>query len=195
MAVIVAGMSNPTSTTSTTEISDGAGTVRLDGVHGFDFYEGRWTVHNRKLTNMLDPTCDDWIEFDAISECRITLGGLGNVDTFDVAEMPSAAPASPSPFAGMTLRLYDPARDVWSIWWASTNRPGRLDPPVEGRFVDGRGVFEGEDELDGTPIVVRFVWSEITRDTARWEQEFSFDGGATWVKNWVMVSERVGSAP
>ena len=165
--------------------------IDLDGVHGFDFYEGRWIVHNRKLTDMLDPTCDEWIEFDAVSDCWITLGGLGNFDTFDVAEMP--ANGVDGAFKGMTMRLYDPERDVWKIWWASTSRPGRLDPPVEGRFVDGRGVFECDDELDGVAIVVRFIWSEITWDTARWEQEFSFDGGATWVKNWVMVSERVGS--
>lgn len=186
-------MSTPASTTTTTDIPERTGPINLDGVHGFDFYEGRWVVHNRKLTNMLDPTCEEWIEFDAVSDCWITLGGLGNFDTFDVADMPGATGTSAGAFKGMTMRLYEPDRDVWKIWWASTSRPGRLDPPVEGRFVDGRGVFECDDELDGVPIVVRFVWSEITWDTARWEQEFSFDSGATWVKNWVMASERLGS--
>jgi hypothetical protein len=37
---------------------------------------------------------------------------------------------------------------------------------------------------------VRFTWSNITRTSARWEQDFSPDEGRTWEKNWIMVSTR-----
>ena len=40
--------------------------------------------------------------------------------------------------------------------------------------------------LEGVPLHVRFDWSEMTGDSALWEQSFSFDGGATWKLNWVM---------
>jgi hypothetical protein len=110
-AVKVVDMTTPTSTGTTTEIPDRTGAVSLDGAHAFDFYAGRWIVHNRKLVNMLDPVCDEWIEFDAVSDCWITLGGLGNFDTFDVADMPGVGV-----FKGMTMRLYDPEREVWKIW-------------------------------------------------------------------------------
>jgi len=43
---------------------------------------------------------------------------------------------------------------------------------------------------DGQPLHVRFTWDEITVDTARWQQAFSFDGGKTWETNWVMEFTR-----
>ena len=58
--------------------------------------------------------------------------------------------------------------------------------PLRGR----RARFEADDVLDGVPIRVRFEWSEITGDAARWEQWFSYDGGATWDSNWVMRLSR-----
>jgi hypothetical protein len=146
------------------------------GATDFDFLPGRWNVANRKLVNTLDPSCDEWEEFTATSDAEAMLGGIGNLDHFHT-----------DGYEGFSLRLYDPARDVWRIWWSSTARPGRLDPPVEGRFLaDGTARFETADVLEGIPIRMSFVWSEITSDSARWDQSFSFDDGATWILNWTM---------
>src|ERR1700754_3048954 len=150
----------------------------------FDFLPGRWHIANRRLTNTLDPACDEWETFDATSEAQAILGGAGNMDQFHV-------PATG--YRGYSLRLYDPDADLWRIWWASTARPGRLDAPVAGHFrPDGTATFEGDDALDGVPVRMRFVWSEITADAARWEQSFSFDAGTTWKPNWVMLLTREG---
>ena len=65
-----------------------------------------------------------------------------------------------------------------------------LDPPVVGKFSNGVGVFEGADEFQGRPIIMRFTWSNITPTSARWEQEFSADNGQTWEKNWIMEFTR-----
>ena len=73
----------------------------------------------------------------------------------------------------------------------ASNRTGTLDPPVVGSFANGVGVFEGRQELDGRPILVRFTWSDIKRTSARWEQAFSSDDGQTWEKNWIMEHTRV----
>ena len=67
-----------------------------------------------------------------------------------------------------------------------------FDSPVHGRFEGGVGTFVGDDRFEGRPILVRFVWSDITGDTARWRQSFSDDGGATWELNWDMAFRRVG---
>ena len=149
-------------------------------VTDFDFLPGTWRIANRKLEDTLDPECDEWTTFEATSTARAMLGGLGNVDHF-----------ATDGYEGFSLRLYQPETDTWRIWWSSTQRPGRLDPPVEGRFEAGRARFECEDVLDGVPIHMRFDWSDITEDSARWEQAFSFDGGATWKPNWVMELARL----
>ncbi len=59
---------------------------------------------------------------------------------------------------------------------------------MTGRFVDGRGEFTSDEEWDGVPVRVRFLWTGISETTARWEQAFSRDGGDTWLPNWVMES-------
>jgi hypothetical protein len=151
-------------------------------VSDFDFLPGHWRVASRRLVDTLDPSCDEWEEFEATSEARAILGGAGNVDHFRVEGRD---------YEGFSLRLYDPDQDLWRIWWSSTARPGRLDPPVEGRFDrDRRARFECDDVLEGVPIRMRFDWSEITDTSARWEQAFSFDGGETWKTNWIMRLSR-----
>lgn len=157
--------------------------TRTDGRHDFDFLFGRWTIHNRKLANTLRPGSTDWIEFTAEGEARPILAGLGNIDSFIATDRPGGG------YEGMTLRLFDPQTDLWRIWWASTATPGRLHPPMEGRFVDGHGIFFCDDVLEGRPIQVRFDWTPGAQ-SARWEQAFSYDGGRTWETNWIMSFTR-----
>lgn len=62
---------------------------------------------------------------------------------------------------------------------------------LAGGFADGIGSFFADETFNGKPIRVRFLWSDITADSARWEQSFSSDGGETWEVNWVMNFTRV----
>ena len=154
-----------------------------DGRHDFDFLAGSWAVAHRRLKRRLAGDTN-WQEFPGVCEARPIVGGLGNVDDNAIA-LPAGA------YRAATLRVFDPAAARWSIWWIDGRAPA-LQPPVHGRFTDGVGVFLGEDVLDGRPICVRFVWSDIGARSARWEQAFSADGGATWEANWIMNFVRVG---
>jgi len=154
-------------------------------MHDFDFLFGRWRVHNARLRKRL-AGCDDWQQFDAIMDCRPILGGMGNIDEFVTDEF------GPGVFIGASLRLYDPAENRWSIYWAS-NRTGTLEPPVSGGFADGTGWFEGDDRHDGVPVRARFTWNVAGADRASWEQAFSADAGKTWETNWRMRLTRLAT--
>lgn len=154
------------------------------GIHAFDFIYGNWHVHNRKLRDVTDPDCREWVEFEATSEAFPVLHGIGHIDRIHVPDPPDG-----EPFEGMTLRLFDPSADTWSIWWSSTRVPGRLDPPVVGRFDDGHGVFDCEDVLAGRAVRVRFEWLADPASPV-WRQSFSFDGGHSWQLNWTMHLRR-----
>jgi hypothetical protein len=153
-------------------------------VHDFDFYMGLWRVHHRRLKERLVGS-DEWEEFEGTSRAWPLLDGAGNVDD-NVLELPAGT------YQAVSLRSFDPWSDTWSIWWLDGRNPGQLDPPVVGRFRDGIGTFIADDILDGQPILVRFIWSDITDRSCRWEQSFSPDGGETWEVNWIMESTRIG---
>jgi len=155
---------------------------RPDGSRDFDFLVGRWRVHNKRLLHRLKQS-SAWEEFEATVSFRLILGGLGNVDEFETDHWTPR-------FFGMSLRLYNPATRLWSIYWAD-NRSGALLPPVTGAFSDGVGVFEGADECGGQPVISRFTWSEITDTSARWEQAFSPDARRSWETNWIMQFHRI----
>jgi hypothetical protein len=158
-----------------------ARTATRDGRHDFDFLLGAWTVKHRRLRTRLagDTT---WDLFDGTCAALPILGGLGNLDD-NLINLPEGA------YRAVTMRAYHVEARQWSIWWLDARRSD-VDPPMRGAFADDVGIFHGDDMLDGRSVRVRFVWSEITPQSARWEQAFSGDGGTTWEVNWVMDFRR-----
>ena len=149
----------------------------------FDFLMGIWRVRHRYLLKRLADS-HDWIDFDGSCAARKILDGFGNSDESEI-NLPGA------PYRGMSLRTWDPEMARWSIYWLDSRRPGRITPPVVGSFAKGIGTFFGDDEHERRAIRVRFVWSRITREGARWEQAFSLDKGASWEANWIMDFTRM----
>jgi hypothetical protein len=145
-------------------------------MNNFDFLVGTWDSTHRRLRKRLVGS-DDWEEFTGHTTCYRAFGGAANIDEITFPDLG---------FSGLSVRLYDPGTDLWSIYWSSSNAPGPLEPPVVGRFVDGVGEFFNDDDFEGRPIRVRYRWSDITGASARWAQAFSADGGQTWETNWIM---------
>lgn len=169
-------------------MNNSAPTRRPSAAHDFDFLIGTWTTRQRRLKQRLQGS-DEWETFEATSTVQRLPGGVANFDTL-VAE--GWRPG----WVGMSLRVFNPATALWSIYWVTNEgggidpASGRLEPPVVGRFDGEEGVFEGVDDFEGRSIRVRFRWTRQGPDAARWEQAFSADAGHTWEVNWVMEFER-----
>lgn len=154
----------------------------LQGSGDFAFQTGSWRVRHCRLRRRLASETN-WDEFDGSCRAFEVMGGAGNIDDHFLDDPAGAWRAA-------TFRKFDPGAGLWSIWWFDS-RFAELGPPVHGRFERGIGTFFGDDILDGRPIRVRFIWSEIDAGHARWEQAFSPDGGESWECNWIMAFERV----
>jgi hypothetical protein len=148
-------------------------------MNDFDFFIGSWNVVNRTLRTLFVGS-DDWDVYPATCVGQRLFDGGGNLDeiVFPTKGM-----------RGLTLRLFDTETKQWSLYWSSS-KTGRLYPPVVGAFSDGRGDFYGDDTHEGRPIKAHFIWTDVTTDSPRWEQEFSIDGGETWESNWIMEFSR-----
>ena len=148
-------------------------TTRTGAMHDFDYFQGGWTTHQRRLKER-GVGSTDWEEFPATLCMTLYLDGAATVDEM---YLPTKQ------MAGLTLRTFDAQKKQWSIYWA-TSKTGRLDPvPVVGGFQGNRGEFYAQDHENGRPIKVRYLWTLVDRDHARWEQAFSFDD-RTWETNW-----------
>ena len=148
----------------------------------FDFFMGRWKGHNRKLKQRLKG-CTDWEEFESTVVAQPLWGGRANIDVLE-GDAPSGH------IQGLTLRLYNPKSKQWSLYWANSAN-GTLEKPMIGIFENGRGEFFDQEMFEDKAIFVRFVWSDITENSCRWEQAFSEDGGKTWETNWTVQFTRI----
>jgi hypothetical protein len=157
--------------------------TRRDGQRDFDFEEGAWKIHLKRLPKPLTGS-NSWIEFDGTSVTRKVWDGRAWLEEFE-----TDGPAGH--IEGLTLRLYNPETHQWSLYWANSKAGTMGGPPNVGEFKNGRGEFYAQDTFNGRVILIRYVWSDITSGSAHFEQSFSDDGGKTWEVNWITDQTRV----
>lgn len=153
-----------------------------DGQKDFDFEIGTWKTHLKRLLNPLTGSTK-WVEYEGTTIVRKVWNGRANL-----VELVVDGPAGH--FEGLSLRLYNPQSRQWSLNFASASG-GVMTAPTIGEFKNGRGEFYNQEMLDGRAILVRFVISDITPNSCRFEQAFSTDGGKTWEVNWIATDTRI----
>jgi hypothetical protein len=148
-----------------------------DGQSDFDFHLGTWKTHVRRLSK------GAWVEMDGVTTVRKVWNGKANLVEL-VADGPSGH------FEGLSLRLYNPQTQQWSLNYANVS-DGTLSVPTIGQFKDGRGEFYDQEPLGGRAVFIRFVITPVDANTVRFEQAYSEDGGKTWTVNWIATDTRM----
>src|ERR1700677_4469800 len=171
--------SQPATPASRTEAQTSAG--ERDGQHDFDFEFGTWKSHISRLLHPLTGSTT-WVQMEANVVVRQVWDGRANLMEL-VSDSPTAH------LEELDLRLSNPQSHQWSRNFANSS-DGTIELPMFGEFKNGRGEFVGPDTLNGKPILVRHVFSEITPDSHHFEQSFSNDGGRTWEPNFVATLTR-----
>jgi len=152
-------------------------------INDFNFLVGKWKVLNRRLKERLKG-CEEWVEFEAEMETKEILNGLGFMD-----EMKSSFFGDG--FAGLSVRIVNPASGEWRIYWADTENPERgLTEQVVGKFENGIGVFQGIEVFEGKEMTLRFIWKKESKESAHWEQAYFDEITGEWETNWTMLFTR-----
>lgn len=76
---------------------------------------------------------------------------------------------------GTTLRVWDAALSAWRVTWINPVTGARAE--LVGRW-SGKDVVQIGARADGTPM--RWIFSEITRESFRWTGESLGPDGQTW---------------
>ena len=185
-ALLVAGLFAGATGAGAQSKSDASSTTiqqlkERDGQHDFDFEIGTWKTHLKRLVHPLTGSTT-WVEYEGTTVVRKVWNARANL-----VELVADGPAGH--FEGLNLRLYNPQALQWSLNFASSS--GVMSQPTIGGFKNGRGEFFDQETFNGRAIFVRFVISDITPNSCRFEQAFSDDGGKTWEVNWIATDTRV----
>ena len=92
------------------------------------------------------------------------------------------------PLRGTSVSTFNTRSGKWQQTWVD-NQGGYLD--FAGEFSNGQMILQREAARpDGTRILQRMVWKNITPNELDWSWEASSDGGKTWQVNWPIHYKR-----
>jgi hypothetical protein len=92
---------------------------------------------------------------------------------------------------GMSVSLFDTRAGKWKQTWVD-NEGGYLE--FVGEFKDGQMILARDAvRPDGTKVIQRMVFKNITPNEFDWSWEASKDGGKTWQVQWPIHYKRKSS--
>ncbi|HET7001372.1 MAG TPA: hypothetical protein VFI33_08690 [Puia sp.] len=147
----------------------------------FDFFYGSWKVSGKKLKSRLHHS-NEWIPFAAKLNCSQLIGGYANIEPFYTQ-------ANGKDFQAFTLRLFDSATKLWSIYYAYPANVTMQNPQV-GSFQNNIGWFYARDVWEGKDIIIVYRWDRTDPDKPTMCQAFSADNGKTWEWNYLQSFEK-----
>jgi hypothetical protein len=156
-----------------------------DGQRDFDWEIGSWSTQLKRLREPLSGKTE-WLEYTGTSVIKPLMDKRANLVELDVR-----GPAGQ--IVGVSLRLYQPKSGQWTLNFANLAN-GLMTDPMAGSFHKGRGIFYGQDSVNGRAVFVRFLIIPMDKDQWRFEQAYSADGGATWEDNWIAIDTRIMEA-
>ena len=148
-----------------------AASDQRDGQHDFDFNNGVWHTHIKRILDPLSGATRS-IELNGTVTGHELWGGKAMLE-----EIETMGPNGP--WGGMTLFTYNPTAHQWYQTFVNKT-DGMVTAPLIGSFKDGRGELITQDTREGHSVLIRGVWSDIKPDSHHFEEAFSEDNGRTW---------------
>jgi Protein of unknown function (DUF1579) len=158
-----------------------AATLR-DGAHDFDFNVGTWKTHIRRVTDPLSGN-PQGMELNGTVTVHKIWDGRGQVEEIE-ADGPKGH------WEGLTLFVYNPQARQWTQAFIDS-ADGVLTTPTIGEFHDGRGELYAQESFRGRTLLIRATWSDIKPDSHHFQEDFSTDGGRTWLPAFVAELTRI----
>jgi hypothetical protein len=152
----------------------------------FDFWLGNWRIEQEIRT-----ADGGSARFAAADQVEAAASGCAVVEHWHgVVQFYWEGMTSPDSLWALSVRSYDAARDVWSIYWLDS-RHATFGPPFVGRFDGVRGTFTRRSvRPDGTLSLSRIVFDPVNADSVEWRLDVSRGDGTPWTTIWRMHFHR-----
>jgi len=107
--------------------------------------------------------------------------GFGIVDEWRVIDSSSGI----TTYLGATVRIYSPGKRRWEMRYLNAFAGTWHEQYAEWRDAEMHLWWSGTDQLG--EFQMRVVYYDITQDSFRWKADRSYDGGVTWIDNWLTM--------
>ncbi len=141
----------------------------------FDFLVGDWTYTAVwKTPNGERRGVGTWT-------ARKAFDGFGVVDEWRILD----APGGNTTYLGTSARVYSPAKGHWDMRFLNVRNATWHEQFAESRDGEMFLWWTGEDLRGQFRMRVRYY--DIDENSFRWRADRSYDDGATWIENWLMM--------